>query len=99
MPPRKYIEALKKAIRATHGCGARHFTTVPVTEVFRGDVVWEGDVEVFDLVNHPKARTCYAWSYDENGTAHTTAVLGLPPVDSAETAVKVAIAAKARRPS
>ena len=96
MPPRKYIESLKKAIRATHGCGARHFTTIPVTERFRGKIAWQGDVEVFDLIKHPKAQHCYAWSYDENGTTHTTAVLGLPPVVSAETAVKVAIAAKAR---
>ncbi len=96
MPPRKYIETLKKAIRATHGCGARHFTTVPVTEMFRGKVAWQGDVEVFDLIKHPKAGTCYAWSYDEKGKTHTTAVLGLPPVDSAENAVKVAIAAKGK---
>jgi len=97
MPQRKYIDSLKKAIRATHGCGARHFTTVPVTEMFRGKVAWQGEVEVFDLVNHPTAQTCYAWSYDDDGTTLTTAVLGLPPVNSAETAVKVAIAAKARQ--
>ncbi len=97
MPPDpKYIAKLKEAIRATHGCGARHFTTVPVTETFRGKIVWHGDVEVFDLINHPKAQHCYAWAYQEGGTMHTTAVLGLPPVDSAESAVKVAIAASAR---
>ena len=97
MPPDpKYITKLKEAIRAMHGCGSRHFTTVPVTETFQGKIAWHGDVEVFDLIKHPKAQHCYAWAYDEGGTMHTTAVLGLPPVDSAESAVKVAIAAQAR---
>lgn len=96
---KKYIATLKEAIRATHGCGSRHFTTVPVTEKFRGKIAWQGEVEVFDLINHPKAQLCYAWAYDEGGTMHTTAVLGLPPVDSAESAVRVAIAAQAKRPA
>jgi hypothetical protein len=97
MPPdKKYITALQKAILATHGCGSRHFTTIPVTEKFRGQIAWQGDVEVFDLIKHPKAQHCYAWGHEEGGKMHTTAVLGLPPVDSAETAVKVAIAAQVR---
>jgi hypothetical protein len=96
VPPRDYIQQLKKAILATHGCSARHFTSVPVTERFRGKIAWEGEVEVFDLIGHPRAGTCYAWAYQDGKTWHTTAVLGIPPVDSAETAVKVAIAAKAK---
>lgn len=94
---RDKLKAFQKVIRETHGCSSRHFTTVPVTEKLRGKVVWEGEVEVFDLIGHPKANICYAWSYNDNGTTRTTAVLGLPPVDSAETAVKLAIAAKARQ--
>ena len=79
MPPDpKYIAKLKKAILATHGCGARHFTTIPVTEMFRGKIAWQGNVEVFDLIKHPKAQHCYAWGYNEGGAMHTTAVLGLP---------------------
>jgi hypothetical protein len=38
-----------------------------------------------------------AWSYDEGATLETVAVLDIPAVDSAEIAVPVAIAAKARR--
>ena len=92
MPPdKKYIAKLKKAILAKHGCGARHFTTIPVTEMFRGKIAWQGDVEVFDLIKHPKAQHCYAWGYNEGGAMRTTAVLGLSPADSAETAVKVAL--------
>jgi len=97
MPPdKKYIAKLKKAILATHGCGARYFTTIPVTQTFRGKIAWQGDVEVFDLIKHPKAQHCYAWAYQDGGTMHTRAVLGLSPVNSAETAVKLALAASAK---
>jgi hypothetical protein len=90
-PDQKYIARLKLAIRAEHGCGSRHFTTVPVTEMARGKVAWEGQVEVFDLIKHPTAATCYAWSYEQGGARHTTAILGLAPVTSAEMAVKAAL--------
>jgi hypothetical protein len=92
MPDAKYLAQLKKAILVQHGCGARHFTTVPVMLVSRGKVAWEGEVEVFDVYKHPKAGTCYAWSYVENGKLQIVAVLGVSPVNSAESAVKVALA-------
>jgi hypothetical protein len=44
----------------------------------------------------PKAKRCYAWSFDDGKQTRSVTVLELPPVDSPETAVKVAIAAKAR---
>ena len=96
LPDKKYIAKLKNAIRATLGCGAHHFTTVPVMELFRGEIAWQGDVEIFDLIKHPKAQHCYAWGYYEGETMHMSAVLGLPPVNSAETAVRVVLAAKAK---
>ena len=43
-----------------------------------------------------KAKRCHAWSYEDNGETQYVTVLELPPVTSAETAVKVAIAASAR---
>jgi len=38
----------------------------------------------------------YAWSFQDGKQTRSVTVLELPPVDSSETAVKVAIAAKAR---
>jgi hypothetical protein len=87
---------LQEAISAMHGCESRYVRSVPVREVFNGLVAWEGVVEVFDLIDHPKAKRCYAWSYDDGKQTRSITVLELPPVDSPETAVKVAIAAKAR---
>src|SRR6266700_4031666 len=59
----------------------RNTKTVVVHEVFQGKTVWRGDVEVFDLSGHPKAKRCYGWSYGEPEEFIT--ILELPPVDSA----------------
>lgn len=96
MPPKEITE-LKDAIRAMHGCESLHVESVPVVEVFERQTAWEGMVEVFDLVGHPKAKRAYAWTYRDGDQNKTIAVLEIPPVDSPEIAVKVAIAAKARR--
>ena len=82
-----------EAIRATHGADARLVYRAPVHETFDGQTVWEGEVLVFDLLNHPTASKCYAWSVD----GRVTAVLHERPVDSPEAAVRAAIAAELRR--
>jgi hypothetical protein len=95
MPPKEITE-LKNAIRAMHGRESLHVESVPVKEVFEGQTAWEGTVEVFDLVGHPEAKRAYAWSYRDGDQNKTIAVLRVPPVDSSQSAVKVAIAAKGR---
>ncbi len=46
-----------------HGCESLHIESVPVKEVFEGETAWEGTVEVFELVGHPKANRAYVWTY------------------------------------
>jgi predicted nucleotidyltransferase component of viral defense system len=92
----KEITKLKDAIRAMHGCESLHVESVAVKEVFEGQTAWETKVEVFDLVGHRQAKRAYAWSYRDANQNKTFAVLEIPPVDSPESAVKVAIASKAR---
>ena len=46
-----YIEELKEAIRHLYHAEAIYVETVPVKEVFQDQVVWEGEVEVFDLTD------------------------------------------------
>jgi hypothetical protein len=88
------IEELKDVIRKLHGVESTHRESVPVKEVFNGETVWEGIVEVFDLIGHPKAATVYAWTNEtgdpENPKHHVT-VLHLGPIRSAAEAVKAAI--------
>lgn len=88
-----YILQLIQAIKRLYGCKATHVETVPVVEEFQGKVVWQGEVEVFN-VNHRRAKRAYAWAHDtgEKGKGKNfVAVLELPPVSSPQTAVKAAI--------
>src|SRR6516164_6508843 len=87
------IDTLREVILELHGCSSRHVSTVPVKETSQGHTVWQGLVEVFDLIDHPKAHRCYAWTYqNDEGRMQYAAVLGMPPVQSAHDAVKAAIA-------
>jgi hypothetical protein len=88
---------IKKAVEKAAECPAVHISSVIVTEAFQQQIVWKGVVEVFALKEHPKAKRAYGWNIGEGADATYTAVLEIPPVDSAETAVKVAIAAGGRR--
>lgn len=92
-----YISELRAAIRQLHGCQAYHAETVSVTESFQGEVVWQGEVEVFNLRGHPKAERAYAWAHDTDNGKRYVAVLKLPPVDSPQSAVKAAIVDEARK--
>ena len=87
-----YLARLQVAVSQLHDCGAIWRETVPVHEVFQGKTVWQGDVEVFDLTGHPKAKRAYAWSHpegDDNKGERFVTVLEIPPVDSPQTAVKI----------
>ena len=77
-------------ITQLHECDALHSASVPVHEVFQGQTAWQGIVEVFDLIGHPKAKRCYAWTYGEPEEFIT--VLEIPPVVDAQSAVKVGVA-------
>lgn len=92
-----YIAELQAAILNLHGCESTYVESVPVIEEFQGETVWQGEVEVFDILGHPKAKRAYAWGHatGENDQARRyVAVLELPPVDSPQTAVKVAVASE-----
>jgi len=89
-----YIDELRDVIRRLHGVEANHIESVPVKETFQGKTVWEGIVEVFELVGHPKATRVYAWSHDTDNPKkqrrHVT-VLHVAPVVSPEDAVRAHI--------
>jgi len=72
-------------------CKARHVAAELVIETFREELAWDGLVDSFELEGHPKAKRCYAWEHFEDGELRQTTVLEIPPVDSAESAVEVAI--------
>jgi hypothetical protein len=81
------IPTFEKAIQATHGATSQLVDRVRVDERFEGQPVWEGEVLVFQLLDHPEASRCYCWEKDGS----VTCVLGVGPVDSAEKAVRASI--------
>ncbi|MCP5059368.1 MAG: hypothetical protein GY937_21910 [bacterium] len=84
------ISGFLEAIQATHGAKSRLERRERVVETFQGETVWEGEVLVFELLDHPTARKCYAWEVD----GEVTAVLHEAPVRSAQDAVRAAIVAE-----
>lgn len=95
-----YIARVQVALTQLHNCGATWRETVPVHEVFRGQTVWKGEVEVFDLSGHPKAKRAYGWSHKagkDDTDERFVAVLEIPPVDSAVIAVRVSLVKEIRK--
>ena len=93
MVNKEYIERLQMVISHLHKCSSHYLKSVPVKETFRGETVWDGVVEVFE-VDHPEAQRCYAWATEEG---QFTAVLGKPPVIDPVNAVKASIIAGLKR--
>jgi hypothetical protein len=87
---REHIEKLQSVILRRHACQASWSESLPVHDVFRGQTIWQGIVEVFQLSGHPTARKAYAW-LDQDGENDTTemveTILEIPPVDSPLSAV------------
>ena len=89
----KDIAEIANAIRVMGKCDCSYVSSVPVKEIFQGKTIWEGVVEIFDLIDHIRADRCYAWVFKDNkGKDKYVIVLHHPPVDSPEKAVKTAIA-------
>jgi len=87
------IQELQTVIQKLHGATPTHRESVSVKEIFRGETVWEGVVEVFDLAGHPKASRVYAWTNetDDPTNPHHVTVLHLGPIKSEVDAVRAAI--------
>ena len=94
---KEYRQKLQHAIAVRHGGDAIWTGTQYVQEEGGNKPGWEGDGEVFYLFKHPKAKSCYAWGVrgeGETGWTFTT-VLAIPPIYSAQDAVRSVMAAQA----
>lgn len=93
----EYISFLQDAIQELHGCASAHIETVPVVERFKGQTVWDGEVEVFAVPDHPKAERLYAWGYqetDDEPDLKAVTVLAVPPITNPQKAVQAFIASQ-----
>ena len=85
------MPALQAEIRQVHGLESTWLHSVPVVEAAEGKKVWDCEVQVF-AVKHAKATRAYAWSDEAaTGKRRLHVVLGVAPIDSAQSAVKAAI--------
>ncbi len=89
---------LKDVVEQQHQCTATFREVAHVVETYNDATVWEGEVSVFD-VDHPEASTIYAWAdpVPGRGAPRYFAVLGKPPINTANDAVRAAIAARYRK--
>lgn len=94
-----YVEELQRVIRHLHGVESKHLESVPIKETYQGKTVWEGVVEVFELIDHPAATRLYAWAHNTDDPEHPrrhVTVLHCHPIQSARDAVRAAIVQELR---
>ena len=91
------LSDIQRAVERAGECKAEHVESLAVVEMFRGKTAWQGVVESSRLIGHPKAKRAYGWAYQDGEETRYVAVLEIPPVDSANTAVRAAIAAGAQK--
>ncbi len=92
------LASIHAAVETQHQCRAVHRDIIRVREEHEGEAVWDGDVFVFDLTDHPTAEVAYGCSDPVPGTENRRfyAVLHTGPVDSPEKAVRAAIVSEYR---
>ena len=88
----EYLENLRQAVSALHGCDCSHSGTSTVIEFFEGKKVFEGPIETFTLSGHPQASLAFAWAFHNGTEPQYVAVLNVPPINDPGDAVRAAIA-------
>ncbi len=89
--PISELSELQSAVLDRFGCDSIFRGAVLVREQFLlGGSVWSGTVLVFDLIEHPTAARCYAWSTSAEGSelGEHEIVLHDEAVGSAQAAVR-----------
>ena len=81
------LPGFQHALMAIHGAHSRFEKRVRVVEEIEGVRVWEGDVLVFELLDHPTATRCYTWEIDGEVTAILHDDLAKSPRDAVRTAL------------
>jgi len=88
----EYLQNLKDAVTALHGCDCLHFGTSRVVEFWEGQKVFDGEVETFALSGHPKASEAFAWAFHNGTEPQYIAVLKISPINDPSDAIRAAIA-------
>jgi hypothetical protein len=81
------IAAAWREVEAKHACKARYAGKQKVDVSIGCIVLNDGDVYLFELLEHPKTKLCYAWTYFREGVRHIRTVLKIHPVLNATDAI------------
>ncbi len=84
----KTVEQLKELIEHEYATTAKHVETVAVHEMFQGETIWDGEVEVFEVPEFPNADRVFAWAFDDDSGEQQVTVAQIPPATTPENAVK-----------
>lgn len=88
----QYIRMLRRTILCEYSAHSDHIDRIRVMGIIDGQYIFDGHVQMFFLRDHPTATVCYAWAYtNKSGQVIVVTVLALPPVDSAQKAVRAAV--------
>jgi hypothetical protein len=90
------LDKITRAVERTVDGAVTHRESVPVVETFRGQTVWEGIIEVFDVAEPPPS-VAYGWAVESASGPQYIAVLGKPPADSPLAALRVWLVSEARK--
>jgi hypothetical protein len=90
------LDLIQRTVEATVEGPVKHRESVAVVETFRGETVWEGMVEVFDVAEPPPA-VAYGWAVESDQGPQYVTVKGVPPADSPLAAVRVWLVSQARK--
>jgi hypothetical protein len=85
--PNNLIEALKQSIAENHACTAVYIQSVMVEEAHQGEILWTGQIEIFEIQGHAKAKVAYGW-WQENTEEGLVTILALTPTMDARKAVQ-----------
>ncbi len=90
------LETIQRTVEATVEGPVTHRESVAVVETFRGQTVWEGMVEVFD-VSQPPPAVVYGWAVESDQGPQYVTVKGEPPADSPLAAVRVWLVSQSKK--
>jgi hypothetical protein len=82
------IRFLSAEVEKLHACECVHDSTVHVREAPEGLPVWDGEVEVFTLMGHPRGQQALAWMLENEAKQQRfVIILAIPPITSPNAAV------------
>jgi hypothetical protein len=83
------ISQLSRAIQEAHYTDCEYLKSARVRQIYKGRVLWQGEVSVFRLKLAAESTECYAWTVDEPfGTCEPVLILKTQAIDSPAAAVR-----------